>query len=247
VEHQRISEIMIRTHGGLGNQLYQVFYVLLLKNLYEAKVLLWHDENYYHKFKLAGCFDYLKSSKGMPLILRIRLIKLFKKIGILGNLERLRFGVVVYLDGYFQDIETYNDFTRTEKEKVLNILRHQLNINSFWKDEPLVHLRLGDFFQDDKSKIAKLDSMLQRASEIGHFHCITNEEDLVKKRLKYLKLDAEIAQTANMTAVEVLRLMASYKHIISNGSTLATWAAILGGSKLTSTVKQVQFITLLKE
>ena len=242
--HQKINKIFVRTHGGLGNQLFQVFHALLKSNRHESKLFLWHDDRYYHKFKLADCFRFIKSPDIIPMVLRFRIIKILNKLRVFGHIQMLSFWSNSYLDGYFQNIEIYSSFNRLEKEKILNLFRNIFMIEESNNGESLLHLRLGDFFSDDGLKINQLDEMLRNGCNKGCVDCITNEEKLVKERIQLLQIDLRLISTQDFTPAQLLRLMSSYKRIVSNGSTLATWAAILGCSNLASTDDQVKFAKL---
>ena len=48
-----MSKIVLRTHGGLGNQLFQVYFALCCKFEYQyQKIVIIHDNRYRHKFAL---------------------------------------------------------------------------------------------------------------------------------------------------------------------------------------------------
>lgn len=239
--------IYIRTHGGLGNQLYQVNYALLLRNRLEAKLFLWHDDNYYHKFKLANCFHWISQLDYVPIILKTRFVKLLNKICMYCSIESLRIGSFIYLDGYFHKSKIYASFSKFEKQCVLYQFRNEMEISDSWKEEPLLHLRMGDFFKNEAVKIKVIDKMLSALGSSDIIHCVTNEERLVCERLKFKKCDVHLVKTAGLSSLELLRLMSSYKSITSNGSTLATWAAILGKSRLTSTWEQEEFVRIMNE
>jgi hypothetical protein len=64
---------------------------------------------------------------------------------------------------------------------------------------------------------------------------MTDKEVTLKKYLKKnLITDCTIVNTDNMDANEIISLMGAFKHIKTNGSTLALWGALLFGKDLKS-------------
>lgn len=241
---QRINKIYLLTHGGLGNQLFQLNYAMLLARKYDAEICLFHSDRYYHKLKLCGVFKPLLSKERLPVVFKLRLIKVLNKINIIKGKEQIKIGKNIYLDGYFQDKHIYKTFSLLEKTNVLNYLRKLFSIDSEKSSKGnLKHLRVGDFFTDHSEKENHIREVLVNSKKHDQF--ITNEESLVKSIMKDLNFfDREVVSSENLTDIEVIRLMASYDCVITNGSTLATWATILGGGKLESDRNQMDLRNL---
>lgn len=53
-DNQRSYNVVVRTHGGLGNQIFQILYARLLAHGREPKLI--HDANYPHAFGLSTAF-----------------------------------------------------------------------------------------------------------------------------------------------------------------------------------------------
>lgn len=241
---QRISKIYLLTHGGLGNQLFQLNYALLLARKFDAELCLFHSDRYYHGIKLCKDFKPLLSKERLPIIFRLRLIKILKKLNIFSAKEEIKIGKNIYLDGYFQDKNIYESYCLSEKSDVLNYLRNLLCIDSKLSLKGrLKHLRVGDFFTNQTQKENHIREILFKSEKGDQF--MTNEELLVKYIMKDLNIyDREIVSSEQLTNIEVLRLMASYDCVITNGSTLATWAVILGGGRLESDRNQMDLRNL---
>lgn len=241
---QKINKIYLLTHGGLGNQLFQLNYALLLAKMYNAKICLFHSDKYYHGMKLSENFKPLVCKKKLPLIFRFRFIKVLNKFNFLGKTEKLKIGKNMYLDGYFQEIKIYNCFSVIQKLNVLNYLRRLLNIdNKVSLKGRLRHIRVGDFFNNQKQKENHIHKVLLESKSGDQF--ITNEEILIDSMMRNLNIfDRKIVPSNQLTDVEILKLMASFELVQTNGSTLATWAMILGKGKLESDQKQMNLRSL---
>ena len=241
---QRISKIYLLTHGGLGNQLFQLNYAMLLARKYDAELCLFHNNRYYHGIELCKDFIPLLSKERLPVVFKLRLIKILKKLNIFSAKEQIKIGKNIYLDGYFQDKYLYESYSLSEKLDVLIFFRNLLCIDSKLPSKGcLKHLRVGDFFTNQTQKENHIREILYKSEKYDQF--ITNEESLVKSIMKDLDIyDREVVSSEQLTNIEVLRLMASYDCVITNGSTLATWATILGGGRLESDRNQMNLRNL---
>jgi hypothetical protein len=104
--------IVIRTHGGLGNQLFQLLYGRLLSNFYGAHLYEIHDTKYPHAFPRSTC---LSLAGELPFFQRPVSITRVPKIlqHIFGYEEKpFRLLNTIYLDGYFQNISAYEQFKK---------------------------------------------------------------------------------------------------------------------------------------
>ena len=232
---RRPSKVILRMHGGLGNQLFQLFFAELCIQRYGVKKLyVYHDDRYPHGFKASELIQRLtlvESIKMAPFVSRHRLIKLLEKLNI--NSGKLQIGNVLYLDGYFSTVASLENFSRDERDSVLNKLRQRLNGVENQCERDLYHIRLGDFYSNDDERLAELArrlSVLPMKSSV-----MTNDEHLLRnKQIEKLAYNKQITlvATAGMVDHEVLYKMAEFQTIETNGSTLAFWAALLNKKQL---------------
>lgn len=235
---QKTNKIYLLTHGGLGNQLFQIFYAICKSKGNLNQIALYHSANYYHGIELNNAFRTLqKTSEKKPLLFKTRLIKLLTKVKLLRS-EQIKLLNNVYLDGYFQNPKFWLEFDTERLNLAKDILRDLLQLKELQTTkETLLHLRLGDFFKKNKTKRKFIKATLK--STLNYDKIITNDENLTKEILNEIGLDtSKIVSTNNIEPQELIKIMCSFEKIISNGSTLATWASILSDNSLSSTKTQ---------
>ncbi len=232
--------LILRTHGGLGNQLFQVFYAFCCCRTFEiGELKIIHDSNYSHGFELAPIFKH--HSGGVRLIERLvskmRLPKILHRSKVL-KIESIEIGSCLYLDGYFQDEKAYNIFSQDIIESSLRELIADSGIDlslSLSKDN-LYHFRLGDFYANEN---LEYDAAIRLVKSFhGSGDIITNNQTLLQKVLDSSEFRSEtrnLIDTENFDAFAVLQLMINYKKVFSNNSTLAFWASVISGSELVTT------------
>ena len=225
--------IIVRTHGGIGNQLFQLLYARLLADaLGEGRLRRAHDLRYPLRFEACNDFEVSPVGPGVGAVLSwIRLPKLLLRAGMISG-EQVQVGPFRLLDGYFQQIAIYTGFKDTRLQAQLGRIAGELNIGVATRGR-LVHLRLGDFFADEASAVAHVEARLDAI----HDDCdlISNRDDLFAQPSYASRLNARNVRylpSADLSPREVLRLMATYRKIESNNSTLAFWGAVLGGGDL---------------
>ena len=175
------KKIQLRTHGGLGNQLFQIFYALLNKNHSGAEdLLIYHDSRYKHGFKLSKNIKKIHIDQGIsnaPFLLRYKFIKILEKFRV--NEGKLSTKYDLLLDGYFHDIELYVQFPQDVLIKTLSEIKSFFYINRIKAREKLYHFRLGDFFENEEKKNS---FALQYINNIEYgAHIITNEIEVLKQ------------------------------------------------------------------
>lgn len=221
--------VVVRTHGGLGNQLFQLLYGRLLAEQHRATLYELHDIRYEHAFARSR---ELAARPAPPpparAISSLRLPKILTRLG----LTRDAVGILdtTYLDGYFQRASDYAVFRDAEVREQLLLLRRELRVATAPTRDQGVHLRLGDFFT---SEAAVTEYLSGRLSRIGAgAGIVTNEE----ARLRTPEMSEAIAAagayivpTGDMSAEEVLRTLASFRRVDGNDSTLLFWASVLSG------------------
>ena len=247
-----MSKIVLRTHGGLGNQFFQVYFALCCKFEFGyQRVVIIHDNTYPHKFGLdeklqtlgqrASLIDYLASALRLPKLLN-------KFFGM--RRETIAIGRTIFLDGYFQDVADYAHFSTASLRTALSELRLVVGGCGDMNAEapPLEHIRLGDFFESKASEEASARTILQNIKRDSHI--VTNNESLVKAICAEGDVSAKLTliSTEGMSGADLLNLMAKYAEIRSNDSTLALWAALLYGRRLELNSSRLQkFFVLSSE
>lgn len=225
--------LVIRTHGGLGNQLFQLLFGRLLSEYSALQLREVHDDRYPHGF--SRCEKFVQSdspSNWQTIISAARIPKILsRKLGLAE--APWRFGQTLYLDGYFQNKIHFIDFSSYDIDKHLDKFRDELSIQPAYLDNKLIHLRLGDFFLKQEVAINHVKSRLKNIDDYAHL--ITNDEKLLEHSeigniLKQRGI--QLVNTAEMSAADVLRIMSRYRYIDANDSTLTFWASVLAGSQV---------------
>lgn len=225
--------VVVRTHGGLGNQIFQMLYSRLMANGSEPHVV--HDANYPHAFGLSDVF----AASPVPnpferMVSAIRIPKIIERARLSAR-GTFPLGPAIFLDGYFQSPEFYRPFplekVRTQIDRLRMEFGVRLEVDS--QRSELHHIRLGDFFDTEQ---AQREHLTERLAELpdGAF-IITNHEDLVGDaigRSEFSSRLLHLVPSQSASPAETLRLMSEYRTIVSNDSTLAFWAACLGNRTL---------------
>lgn len=222
--------LVLRTHGGLGNQIFQVFYGRLFAEQAGLSLREVHDSRYRHAFMRTEALAMApEPGRWQLLVSFMRLPKIFQRVT--GSLSgEVRIGETIYLDAYFQSTQVFEDFPPSMLARHLARLANELRIVSADLDSNLVHLRLGDFFTNRTQACQHLIDRLARVNEGSAV--ITNDESLLQEPdvVALMKSRAlKLISTKDMSAEDVLRIMSRYKVIDANDSTLTFWASVLGG------------------
>ena len=229
---------VVRTHGGLGNQLFQIFYAILLRNrVSRARLTVIHDSNYGHGFELDKNLEVAYSSKVGFIPNIISKARIPKVISRLLRREIGRFSLLNYhfLDGYFQDVRNYNNFDDMEISDALNELKGHLvpKADECDRSSVLYHFRLLDFFRSESEELKYIKAQFSDVSAKSSI--VSNNDNLFRRPeiQKYLrKKNINHIESDGLSSVEVLLLMMGYGTIHSNNSTLAFWAAIFNRCEL---------------
>jgi len=223
---------VVRTHGGLGNQIFQIFYAILLRNrVRRARLVVIHDSNYKHKFELDEKLKMAYSSELGLVPISISKLRLPKIISRLFRREIIFLKLLNYrfLDGYFQDVKNYSNFDDTEISAAINeLIKHLVpKVKKTDKTAVLYHFRLLDFFKSESEELEYIKT--QFSGLPSNSSIVTNNDKLfsrpeIKKHLNQKNI--KHIESDDLSAIEVLSLMMKYGIINSNNSTLAFWAAI---------------------
>ena len=231
-------------HGGLGNQLFQYFYATLVHRAKRSSIVKLHlgflssyesaralELNPLISQRLNKCVELIYTPN---FLINLRIPKVLNYL--IGREYRIGFISLIYIiDGYFQKIRSYVDFSRIAIDDTLKdfrtLLIDQKLIN--YSDKPfLVHIRLGDFFSDSIEAKKHISSRLSKLDE--DVDIITDQEWLISEFIAETahSKNLKIVSTSDLDSWGVLRLMSSYRNIDTNGSSLAFWAAVFSCSNL---------------
>lgn len=227
--------VVVRTHGGLGNQLFQIVFARLCARARDTGYAELHDLNYAHGFTRstelepaplrATTLQQRISGLRIPkLLLRSRLWRT-EQVGIFGTL---------YLDGYFQSVADFQVFSDQQIAAEAQYLRRELHIEPTGAADArtLYHIRLGDFFNDAGAALAHALERVEGLSQNATI--ITNQEELFQNEQVLERMQSRqcrLHSTANYSSEDVIRLMSTHGRIVTNNSTLALWASVLGNCR----------------
>jgi hypothetical protein len=223
--------VVVRTHGGLGNQIFQILFARLYAQLLGTDYAELHDAHYEHQF--ARSLDINPASatitKWQHLISDLRVPKFLLRLH-LRKTENFTICGDIFLDGYFQRASDYTSFSDALVGAQIGDLREELNIRRGDSNHgTLYHIRLGDFFTNNQdAKMHALDRIekLEPGSTIISNQEAVFFEDSVQNKLR--GSGCTFHSTVGSTSDDVLRLMTKYDRIVTNNSTLALWASVLG-------------------
>lgn len=240
------APVRVVLHGGLGNQLFQYFKARLMTvDTVQPRIMLYGD--------LLGRYS---TARGFELETLLRAEALpFVGISPIDSLSRLRipklmhrltrhecvpsipaFGTIV--DGYFQVDRSFEAHSGHAMRGVLFAWRDALNRSGLLQRptrKRLLHIRLGDFFESPAR--ARAYAAARIAEVEGDCDLVTDQENLVDEVVKSQGQQGlvRLIPSAGWDAWRLLSWMTGYRCLATNGSTLAYWAAALGGAKLHST------------
>lgn len=231
-------------HGGLGNQLYQLFYALCISKIYDIKRVIVNQDHLsryatprtfelgiFELDRLFRCdIDYSRSCFS-----HLRIPKFINKLS--NNESELKLGSIILVDGYFQNVNSYRRFNQTDIQESLSILRETYFINQPQEeeiDDCLHHIRLSDghFSMGDQKEIKFIESYFLKESPA---FIMTDKEDVVmsvSENIGYSNL--HIIRSESLSPCELLAKMGAFSTIKSNGSTLALWSSIIYSRELVS-------------
>jgi hypothetical protein len=229
----KAKSLVLRTHGGLGNQLFQILYARLLAEKEGLELRETHDLHYPHAFprttKILIC---RAPSLWQTVLSTMRVPKVLGRF--LGRPEApWRWAGTVYADGYFQRAVQYTIFDHRCIAQQIAKLAEELNIQQPADSRRLVHIRLGDFFENYES--ARQHAKKRIVAIPSGSHVMSNDEALLRTPSiaeELIHKNITLVSTYGADAEEVIQRMASFSHIDANDSTLAFWASILGGGSL---------------
>ena len=230
-------------HGGLGNQLFQLFSAQTYALMSDLNFIQLHVEllSKYRTKRILEIEPLLTEDAffkclvtQMPIVGRFRIPKILSKTT--GRDRILAIPMLGYFaDGYFQSLQDYSPSQLNETAIVLENWRKELRRQGYLSSNVrgrLVHIRLGDFF--DQPEVA-LSHATTRLSEIsGYADVITDSEEILMKAIHGIgrSNNFKIVSSSQRKSWEVLTIMSGYAEISTNGSSLACWATLLSNSLL---------------
>ncbi len=230
-----MKTVVVRTHGGLGNQLFQIVFARLSAGTRHTGYAELHDLNYAHGFERSTELEPapLHPTGVQRCISALRIPKLLLRSRLLQTEQVALFGCL-YLDGYFQRASDFQPFSDVQIAAEVRRLRRELRIepNGGMDTRTLYHIRLGDFFDDAGAALAHA---LKRVEEMApNSTVITNQEELFQNAQIQQRLQARqcrLCGTSEYASEDVIRLMSTHGRIVTNNSTLALWASVLGNCR----------------
>ena len=177
----------------------------------------------------------------------IRLSRIIHKVSKKDGLPLL-INSTYYLDGYYQDLDSFKSFKRDNIKKVLTKIKNELNIKRLENSNTLVHLRLKDFFDSKEEEIRhsvhRLKNCPQKSSIITN-----NQELLCIKEIKDILFlrELKLIDTKDFNASDLLKLISSSKAVDSNNSTIAFWGSLLSESNLSLDDQKLKELYLFLE
>ena len=255
-----MSTLELNLHGGLGNQLFQFYYSHLISSSSSQIIInTWFLDKYKTKYLYelnvlfsTPLFANVTVHSGRPtsLLSRYRVVKLLSKL--LRRDQRICLPRRVFLDSYYQDVSLFHDFTTSHLLSSLNKRRAALVHEPLLspKSSTFLHIRLGDFFDSESSKLSFVHSTFSSSVSTSCIDVMTNDQTLVASYIAQHGLHEKyrLIDTSQQSPPTVLLNMMSYNKIFTNGSSLAMWSAILSASSLhTTSFVHHQFASLFPD
>ena len=227
--------ILFRTCGGLGNQLYQLFFCKLISIKYNTtKIRHFHSTNYERYAEWEVPLELSKVENFFySFLIKLRIPTLLFRLG-LNKSGYFNFFNLILIDNYYQHKDFYELFNKNEIVIAIEYIRGLTIIDKKdnIKDEILYHFRLGDFFENTQDEMNYIEQNLMNVPDGSTI--ISNKDDLFNNSQElsnFLKnKNCRYLDSSHMNAVELLNLFYHYKLIYSNGSSLSYFAATLSNS-----------------
>ena len=240
--------IKVILKGGLGNQLFQLAFAVAYSIEHDIKrvELVTNNLAAYstpRDFELDSWVtdNVVLSSSKFSKIYSNLVSKLFHGV--------LRLNGSVVISGYFQNVADIERHVKIESyEKSISFLRNQIKhaetISSF-DGYRLYHFRGTDFAEFDEVR-QQLNDLLRNVVRAEKEIIVSDDKELIRViRSEIGKIDCEFFE--NMSSFDMLLSFSSSSQIISNGSTLSWWGAVLGEVEiLTNRTNLAQLIKWLR-
>lgn len=238
--------VRVILHGGLGNQLFQYF-IGLLEKRQRGAILLRLDTHALAHYSTARDFELvplvpLPSDAPKVVVDSNRQLARLRLPKILQNVFKREFIVTLpfcetLVDGYFQHMLDFERYPKQLLDDQLSEWRNVLstkNLLQAAEHDRVTHIRLGDFFSSGQSARRFARDHLSRLQGVSDL--LTDQEDLVQSIIEELGVATRLrlVRSGEMNAWALFRHFSRYRHVETNGSSLAFWAATLAGADFTS-------------
>ena len=223
---------IIRIKGGLGNQLFILNYALYLKSQ-GFKVSIdtitgFLRDSYRRYFSLNEVFDGHLIRKNNYFIILFYFLKLtrFGK-----KKENLKFGLIEFIEGYYQDKKYY-------QADIIKRLKHSLAYSKIQKEIQLyqglldqnavvIHLRLRDYETISINYYKKAIEYIKDKINNPLFYVFTDDYKKAEEIVKNLKKDELNFEIISLSPTKDFLLMTKGKNFIIANSTFSFWASLL--------------------
>ena len=244
-------KITVVLHGGLGNQLFQLFRSLLIL-IEHSNAKIEFIEFFLDKYATKRKFElgpYLGSHiqyerKINPnLYIKLRIAKILNSISPKKEKIYTFHHNEFIVDGYFQSINDYESIPFNTIKNSLKLIKRSVTghlVLIKYKKKEIYHIRLSDFFKKKEDAENYINMILNNICQ--DIDLITDDEKTLKNAIykKKLRYKVNLISTKNYSSWKVIQIMFKYQKIFSNGSTLAFWAAILSESNLEISNQKLQ-------
>jgi hypothetical protein len=246
--------MILRLQGGLGNQLFQLLAIRYLVNFHkETKYIYAGDLGQFQAKRSLQIHPILSDEIVIDsinvfdkLIFRTKLSRILAPISIhsISNVSQLKNWKSQYLDGYFQDLFSYDDLdlVQTLISDINSALcKTAAPMATIGVKDCAIHLRLTDFVKTEQQKIFlyqyrvpyfKRSIKWFKEQGVRRFILFSDAVEEAKELLK----DDDILPFAEVTSrpstvLEEFTAFASYSNMIASNSTFSFWGSLLGVTK----------------
>jgi hypothetical protein len=230
--------VICNLHGGLGNQLFQAFYVsLCLKEKSQKVIFLTGSLGQYNVKReleinnlILKTFENSLIKKDHLFLTKIRIPKILCKLNILKS-GIIHFWGITLIDDYCADLNLYSNVPKFILFNSLNKFRQYFfsvqdssRVNNI---DTIYHLRLTDYFKSTQLEVLEIKYFLNNFYSGNKIFLITDNENLLSKCLTDFNVNYEIVSTLNFSSLELFCLFSTYLNIFTNKSTLSLWSSII--------------------
>tara|TARA_Y100000991_G_scaffold215643_1_gene207057 strand:- start:3401 stop:4234 length:834 start_codon:yes stop_codon:yes gene_type:complete len=247
------NEVIVK--GGLGNQLFCLFYaykILLQKNHVSLNLVNYSISNRQDRQfvlddlfpAISHIFNLQKSNKSYFLILYAKIIeKIFIKSKVDSLPGDMSFSIPYWPNnyihsGYFQKINN----TDLDK-KSLNFLKQQMSphLNDFKSKFLAIHVRRGDYLEKkhkmhgfiSENYLVEESKKLISKEDFDGITIFSDSPDLINLNI-FNSLHKNILIDKGGNSIEVFKRMSNHKGLIASNSSFSLWAGLLGNIKIFS-------------
>jgi hypothetical protein len=251
--------MVVRLHGGLGNQLFQLLAARYLAKDKKQGVRLYPND--LSKFSTKRNFEIqpliaeqevtTELNRIDQALFKYKLSKVLAKLQVhaIADVAAIDAWSGQHFNGYFQDIFNYRNYkllsgiVKGIDDQLGNIThRHLGPFDVEYASTGAVHLRLTDFVQHLEGEKFLREFRLpyiQKAAEYLHLHfnvkkfiVFTDDIELAKKLLQdeWFVFFQDSLQ-GKLTLLQEFYFLASFKYLITSNSTFSYWSTVFGRDK----------------